>query len=257
MVFFYIKMEDTTRQYGQQEFNLPHDVVSLPSKGLFYKNKKKSLKIGYLTAQDENILINAANTKGIVNELVRNKLYEPDIRVEDLLEGDLEAVLIFLRNTSFGPDYTFRLRDPKTNKEFEKMIRLDELNIIEPELKPDENGIFTLKLPKSGNTVKCKLLTIGDIEGIERILEQYPPNTTPPRITTRLEKQIVSIDDNSDREYISKFILNLPIMDSKHIRNTLSKCEPKIDLERVVNAPSGERVNVRITFGVEFFRPFF
>jgi hypothetical protein len=250
-------MEDTTRQYGQQEFNLPHDVVSLPSKGLFYKNKKKSLKIGYLTAQDENILINAANTKGIVNELVRNKLYEPDIRVEDLLEGDLEAVLIFLRNTSFGPDYTFKLRDPKTNKEFEKTIRLDELNIIEPELKPDDNGIFTLKLPKSGNTVKCKLLTIGDIEGIERILEQYPPNTTPPRVTTRLEKQIVSIDDNSDREYISKFILNLPIMDSKHIRNTLSKCEPKIDLERVVNAPSGERVNVRITFGVEFFRPFF
>jgi len=250
-------MEDTTRQYGQQEFNLPHDVVSLPSKGLFYKNKKKSLKIGYLTAQDENILINAANTKGIVNELVRNKLYEPDIRVEDLLEGDLEAVLIFLRNTSFGPDYTFKLRDPKTNKEFEKTIRLDELNIIEPELKPDDNGIFTLKLPKSGNTVKCKLLTIGDIEGIERIIEQYPPNTTPPRVTTRLEKQIVSIDDNSDREYISKFILNLPIMDSKHIRNTLSKCEPKIDLERVVNAPSGERVNVRITFGVEFFRPFF
>jgi len=250
-------MEDTTRQYGQQEFNLPHDVVSLPSKGLFYKNKKKSLKIGYLTAQDENILINAANTKGIVNELVRNKLYEPDIRVEDLLEGDLEAVLIFLRNTSFGPDYTFKLRDPKTNKEFEKTIRLDELNIIEPELTPDDNGIFTLKLPKSGNTVKCKLLTIGDIEGIERILEQYPPNTTPPRVTTRLEKQIVSIDDNSDREYISKFILNLPIMDSKHIRNTLSKCEPKIDLERVVNAPSGERVNVRITFGVEFFRPFF
>jgi len=250
-------MEDTTRQYGQQEFNLPHDVVSLPSKGLFYKNKKKSLKIGYLTAQDENILINAANTKGIVNELVRNKLYEPDIRVEDLLEGDLEAVLIFLRNTSFGPDYTFKLRDPKTNKEFEKTIRLDELNIIEPELTPDDNGIFTLKLPKSGNTVKCKLLTIGDIEGIERIIEQYPPNTTPPRVTTRLEKQIVSIDDNSDREYISKFILNLPIMDSKHIRNTLSKCEPKIDLERVVNAPSGERVNVRITFGVEFFRPFF
>jgi len=197
------------------------------------------------------------NPDELIINLLRNKVYEPDLRPEEMLNGDIEAILIWLRNTSFGPDYTFKLRDPKTNKEFEKTIRLDELNIIEPELKPDDNGIFTLKLPKSGNTVKCKLLTIGDIEGIERILEQYPPNTTPPRVTTRLEKQIVSIDDNSDREYISKFILNLPIMDSKHIRNTLSKCEPKIDLERVVNAPSGERVNVRITFGVEFFRPFF
>ena len=31
-------------QYGQQDFNLPHDVVTLPSQGKFYKNKKKSLK---------------------------------------------------------------------------------------------------------------------------------------------------------------------------------------------------------------------
>ena len=82
-------------QYGQQDFNLPHDVVTLPSQGKFYKNKKKSLKIGYLTAQDENILISAGRTNSVINDLVRNKIYEPDIRVEDLLEGDLEAVLIF------------------------------------------------------------------------------------------------------------------------------------------------------------------
>ena len=48
---------DNTQQYGQMNLNLPHDVVPLPSQGLFYKNKKKSLKVGYLTAQDENILL--------------------------------------------------------------------------------------------------------------------------------------------------------------------------------------------------------
>jgi hypothetical protein len=36
--------------YGQMDFNLPHDVVSLPSKGVFYKPRKESLKVGYLTA---------------------------------------------------------------------------------------------------------------------------------------------------------------------------------------------------------------
>jgi hypothetical protein len=30
-------------QYGQMNFNLPHDVVPLPSQGLFYANKKKSV----------------------------------------------------------------------------------------------------------------------------------------------------------------------------------------------------------------------
>ena len=29
---------DTSAQYGQQDFNLPHDVVELPSKGKFYEN---------------------------------------------------------------------------------------------------------------------------------------------------------------------------------------------------------------------------
>ena len=48
---------DKSAQYGQMDFNLPHDMVSLPSKGIFYKPKKESLKVGYLTASDENILM--------------------------------------------------------------------------------------------------------------------------------------------------------------------------------------------------------
>ena len=86
-------------QYGQMNFNLPHDVVPLPSQGLFYANKKKSVKVGYLTAQDENLLLSLNyDTKTLISTLVRQKMYEPDIRIEDLLESDVEAILIFLRN---------------------------------------------------------------------------------------------------------------------------------------------------------------
>jgi hypothetical protein len=251
-------MEDS-RQYGQQEFNLPHDVVSLPSQGKFYKNKKKSLKVGYLTAQDENILISIGNSQNsnILNELVKNKIYEPDIRVEDLLEGDLEAVMIFLRNTSFGPDYNFTLRDPKTNKQFNHTIKLDELDFKKPKTEPSEDGLFHMTLPKSGANIKCKLLTVGETQELNDLLKQYPSNVTTPVVTNRLTKQIVSVDDNTDKEFISKFVINLPIMDSKFIRNTLSDSEPKLELERKLNAPSGEELTVRVTFGVEFFRPFF
>ena len=48
---------DETSKYGQMDFNLPHDVIKLPSKGIFYKSKKDAIKVGYLTAQDENILM--------------------------------------------------------------------------------------------------------------------------------------------------------------------------------------------------------
>ena len=47
---------------GTQNMNLPHDLVTLPSGGVFYKSKKKSVKVGYLTAADENILVDIANS---------------------------------------------------------------------------------------------------------------------------------------------------------------------------------------------------
>lgn len=247
---------ENARQYGQQDFNLPHDVVKLPSAGKFYKNNKKSIKVGYLTAQDENLLI-STNGENLVNTLLRNKIYEPDIDINDLLEGDVEAVLIFLRNTAFGADYNFKLKDPKTGKDFEKTVVLDELDIKEPKISPNDNGLFDIKLDKSNVTVSCRLLTMGDIEELNTLKNQYPEGVVAPIVTKRLEKIIVSIDGNTDREYISKFVLTLPIADSKLIRNTLADCEPKLDLNRTVTAPSGEKVNVRITFGAEFFRPFF
>jgi hypothetical protein len=70
-------------------------------------------------------------------------------------------------------------------------------------------------------------------------------------------KQIVEVNGNSDKGEISKFIDKLPIMDSKYISNFIRKNEPRIDLNREVTAPSGKKVQTRITFGAEFFRPFF
>jgi hypothetical protein len=49
---------------NQMNLDLPHDVVLLPSEGRFYKNKKKSVKVGYLTAADENILASVSNLSG-------------------------------------------------------------------------------------------------------------------------------------------------------------------------------------------------
>jgi len=248
---------DQAQQYGQMNMNLPHDVVPLPSGGLFYKNKKKALKVGYLTAQDENILISTTNNKNIIQTLLRSKIYETDIQVDDLLESDVEAIMIFLRNTAFGPEYIFNLLDPKTSKKFESTVVLDELDIIQPKIKPNDKGLFELNLPKTGSNVVCRLLSLRDINSLNDMRETYPPNVTVPLVTKRLELHIVSVDGNEDREFIAQFVNTLPIMDSKFIRNTMRDCEPRLDLKRQVTAPSGEKVNVDITFGAEFFRPFF
>jgi hypothetical protein len=189
--------------------------------------------------------------------LVRNKLYEPDLNPFEMLEGDVEAVLIFLRNTAFGSEYIFNLVDPQTGNKFESIISLDELSFNKPETEPDENGYYRTKLPKSGAEVKLKLLSYGENNEIEKMAEEYPSHMIAPKVTLRLSKQIVELNGSTEKGDIFKFVEQMPIMDSKYISNFIRKNEPRIDLSREVTAPSGKKVNVRVTFGAEFFRPFF
>ena len=78
---------DETSKYGQMDFNLPHDVIKLPSKGIFYKSKKDAIKVGYLTAQDENILMSQNSEKdNIISLLLRQKIYEPGFNINDMLK---------------------------------------------------------------------------------------------------------------------------------------------------------------------------
>lgn len=254
-------MDNVSSQHiGQQDFNLPHDVVQLPSGGLFYKNRKKSVKIGYLTASDENIIMsgfNIPNKESIILSLIRNKMYETDIRPEDLLESDVEAILIFLRNTSFGSEYTFNLNDPNTDKQFSTTVNLDELNITRTEVQPEDSGLLFTTLPRSGSSVKLKPLTFSEIVDINKMVDQYPQGRVAPKVSWRLSKQIVELDGSQDRAKISQFSESMPIMDSKYIRDFMEKNVPKLDLKKEIITPSGEKVSVNITFGVEFFRPFF
>jgi hypothetical protein len=247
-------MDNQSRDYGQNNFSLPHDVVPLPSQGVFYKNKKKSIKVGYLTANDENILMGGGND--MTQTLLRSKIYEPDVRIEDLLEGDIESILIFLRNTAFGPEMELNLVDPITKKPFKGTVRLDELNVNKGQL-PSEDGTFITMLPKSQTTVKLKPMTYGEIMEVQKMVESYPQGRTAPKVTWRLNKQIIEINGVQDRTEISKFIDQMPIADSKYIRKFMDENEPKLDLTRTVIAPSGEKLTVNVGFGVDFFRPFF
>jgi len=249
-------MDENLKKYGQENFSLPHDVVKLPSGGKFYPNKKKSVKVGYLTASDENLLM-ASNTDDLIINLLRSKVYEPDLRPDDMINGDLEAILIFLRNTSFGHEYNLQSVDPSTGKLFLVVIPLDELEFRKPNVEPDENGTWTITLPKSQSTVTLRPLIYKEITDINRQVESYPQGRVAPRVTWRLHKQIVSVNGDNQPQTIHKFVDSMPIMDSKYIKNFLEENEPKIDLKRTVIAPSGNKVDVEITFGAEFFRVFF
>jgi hypothetical protein len=247
-------MENQTIDYAQQNFTLPHDVVPLPSGGVFYKNKKKSIKVGYLTASDENILMAGGND--MTTTLLRGKIYEPDFKVEEMLEGDVEAILIFLRNTGFGPEINLNLVDPLTKKPFQATVALDELSVNAGQT-PNEDGTFVTELPKSKVSVRLKPLNYGEILEIGKLEESYPKGRVVPKITWRLQKEIIEVNGTSDKAEIAKFVETMPIADSKYIRQFMNDNEPRLDMSRVVSTPSGEKMTVNVGFGVDFFRPFF
>ena len=59
---------------------IQYDVVELPSRGIHYANKKKSLRVGYLTASDENILSaqNLIQNNSVIEELLKRKILDKD-----------------------------------------------------------------------------------------------------------------------------------------------------------------------------------
>jgi hypothetical protein len=238
---------------------IAYDVVELPSKGIHYANNKKSVRVAYLTASDENILSsqNLLKTNSVVDELLRRKILDKDIEIDDLADEDRNTILIFLRNTSFGSEYTFYLKDPKTDEEFTSVVDLSEVTFKEFTLIPDDMGEFKFHFTKSNVDITFKFLTKKQFKEIEKIEESWNGIGAAPVITKQLEMMIKSIAGNRDPMNIHNFVEKMPIKDSQEFRKFVKENKPNLDLVKSVTAPSGELVNVEIGFGVEFFRPFY
>lgn len=240
---------------------IAYDVVELPSRGIHYPNKKKSVRVAYLTAADENILSspNLIATSSVVDELLKRKVLDREIPVDEIVEEDKQAILIFLRNTAFGTEYTMTLTDPKTNERFSTKIDLSTLKLKEFTLVEDSNGEFPYFLEKSKVNITFKFLTQKQEDELQKIKDSWKPEDgVAPTITKRLEMMIKSINGNRNPMEIYSFINNkMPITDSQDFKKFYLKNKPGLDLTQTVETPSKEIIQAEVGFGVEFFRPFY
>jgi hypothetical protein len=238
---------------------IAYDVVTLPSQGIYYENRKKSVKVAYLTASDENILSapSLIQNNMVVEELIKRKVLDKDISIDDLVEEDRQAILIFLRNTAFGSEYKISAIDPKTGNNFEFKYDLSTLKIKDFKLQEDINGEYSYTFPVSQVDITFKFLTKKQQDELEKIQTSWNGIGVPPVKTKELEFMVRSVKGIKDPLQIKNFVENLPILDSQSFRKFINENKPGIDLVAKVNTPSGEETNITIGFGVEFFRPFF
>jgi len=247
------------REYTDPSYsNIPYDVVQLPSKGMFYRNKLDSVKVTYLTASDENLLSspNIIESGNIIDELLRRKILGSDVNISEMLECDKQAILIFLRNTAFGSTYEFTLTDPKTKQKFTHTHDLSNVSMKEFNLVADEKGEFTYTLPITKKVIKFKFLSSTQETELVNIDSQYEGRISP-KVTRRLEYLIQEIEGERDKGNLAQIIQSMPIKDSQEFRNYVKDNEPGLDLKVTVRAPSGEEVTTSVVLGAHFFRPFF
>ena len=238
---------------------IAYDVVELPTKGIYYKNKKKSVKVAYLTAADENILSsqNLINTGKVIEELLKRKVLDKDLSVDEIVEEDRQAILIFLRNTAFGSDYRLTVTDPKTNKDFSVDIDLSELKVKDFNLVEDANGEYQFFMEKSKAPITFQFLNLKQEKEIDEIKKSWNGVGIAPIITKQLEFMIKSVGGNKDPMAIRGFIESMPIKDSQDFRKYVEENKPGLDLSQTTTTPSGDTIQIQIGFGVEFFRPFY
>lgn len=144
--------------------NPTFDVIPLPSKGEGYKDKISKAAVAYLTAYDENMIVspNLYKDNLILDYLLEEKVLSKEIEPMDLLEGDRDAIILFLRASGYGNEYPITATDDATGKEFDTVVNLSKLKYKDFTLKGDSNGWFSFTLPVSKKEVKFRFPTHRD-----------------------------------------------------------------------------------------------
>jgi hypothetical protein len=245
-------------ELSQPNYNAPFDVIPLPSKGKLYKNKKANVKLAYMTTSDENILTspNLLKSGEFLEILINRKLLEPELRYKDLLPGDRNAIMLWLRATAYGEMYPVTLLD-EFDEAFETEINLNELKTIELNVEPDEDGLFSFVMPLSKANVRFKLLNCGDIDEIDKMLESDKENNLLVNNvnTYKLEKMIVEVNGDTNKVMIRDFVNYMRISDSKAFNTYVDSIDAGVDLNIEVGTPGGGSVKTFLPLNVRFFWP--
>ena len=153
--------------------NSVYDVIKLPSKGECYANKMSTIPVGFLTAYDENLIAspNLYRDGQLFDYLLKEKIMN-GVNPATLLEGDRDAIILWLRATGYGNEFPITATDNETGQEFESVVDLSKIGFKEFKLKGDENGWFDFKLPVSGDNIKFRFLTHQDILDLNSIDEE-------------------------------------------------------------------------------------
>ena len=175
-----------------------YDMIPLPSKGECYKTKTSKVPVSFLTAYDENLIIapNLYRYNLIIDTILEQKVMSDEVTPKDMLEGDRDAIILFLRASGYGNEYPITVTDDKTGEDFDTVIDLTSIKYKPFKLKGDSNGYFEFELPYSKDIVKFRFLTHQNNLDLKKIEELEDLSQKK----SRLNQFVVDMDEYIEHE---------------------------------------------------------
>jgi len=251
---------------AEKQQGFPTEVVDLPSKGLLYPEghvlSGGTIEIKYMTAREEDILTSQnLIQKGVVLDELLKSLIASKVQLNELMIGDKNAIMIAARVFGYGKMYSVDTTCPdcgETEKDCEYDLTSFEHKEID-EKQYDNNNVFEYELPQSKRKVEYKFMTHKDEADASNEIAKMKKTMggRTKEVTTRLRKQIVSVDGNKEVKYINDFIENeFFAVDSKSYRDNYSELMPDIDFTTHFNCGMcGEISEIELPIAANFFWP--
>ena len=204
---------------AENQYGFPTEVLSLPSQGLLYPEdsplRSGIIDVKYMTAKEEDILTstNLIEQGVVITKLLESVIADPKVKLDDMLLGDKNALLVGTRILGYGKDYEVMITDPDTNERVEYVVDLTKLKDKKIDTKLYSKGItFEFELPNSKRVLNFKLLTQKDEKEIDEIIKDYEKaeklTGVSYNLTTRLKHQIQSVNGKTDQKTIDNFVDN-------------------------------------------------
>jgi len=241
----------------ENKFSMPTEMIDLPSKGLVYPETSPlssgKIEMKYMTAREEDILTNQSYIqKGtVLDELIKSLIVTPNVKYEDLIVGDKNALLVAARVLGYGKDYTFMWGGEEQTVDLSTI----ENKPLDESLFVKGKNEFEYTLPSTGTKITFKLLTSNDEKKINAELEGLKKinKNASPELSTRLKYMITSIEGNYESKTIREFVDNhFLARDSRAFREYIKEVQPDVDLTFF---PEGSDTKTDLPVGLRFFWP--
>jgi len=242
------------------EYKFPTEMVDLPSKGYFYFEghplSSGKVEIKYMTAKEEDILTsqNLIKQGTVIDKLLESLIVDNSIKIDDMLVGDKNAIMLAARILGYGKKYEFEYDG------VEQSVDLSTLEPIDLDFTKFTKGQneFSFELPNSKRTVTFKLLSGNDERVITNEIEARKKinKDVSSELTTRLKQMILSVDGKTEKSYINNFVENEFLSrDSFALREYLVDITPDVDMSVKITNSNGKEVEVAVPITVRFFWP--